>query len=237
MPPLVVLADANVLVKDVVSFVFYDFAKANLIDLRWTPQIEAEYVKHRARLRAEANGRVVEVKDWLWATNRLKPIKKYLVPNFLPTQWDKDGNRLAELEGDATLASLKKLNDPNDVHVALAAADWAHTTGRDVVLVTDNLNDFPAKLLEPFGVFPLHPGDVLQLVYQMNPERTSSSLQKTAADFKNPAFSPLDMLASISSPQQFDNQELAAELAVRWELAVPGSTQGTTKARTKQRSR
>lgn len=65
MPPLVVLADANVLVKDVVSFVFYDLAKAKLIDLRWTPQIEAEYVKHRARLCAEANGRAVEIADWL----------------------------------------------------------------------------------------------------------------------------------------------------------------------------
>ena len=39
MPPLVVLADANVLVKDVVSFVFYDLAKAKLIDLRWTPHL------------------------------------------------------------------------------------------------------------------------------------------------------------------------------------------------------
>ena len=40
MPALIVLADANVLVKDVVSYAFFDLAKAALLDLRWTPQIE-----------------------------------------------------------------------------------------------------------------------------------------------------------------------------------------------------
>ena len=59
MPPLIVLADANVLVKDVVSFAFFDLARAGAIDLRWTPQIEVEYAKHRARLRAGAGGRGV----------------------------------------------------------------------------------------------------------------------------------------------------------------------------------
>ncbi len=42
---LPVLADANVLVKDVVSFVFYDLCHAGVIDLRWTPQTEAEYAE------------------------------------------------------------------------------------------------------------------------------------------------------------------------------------------------
>lgn len=41
MLPLFVLADANILVKDVVSFVLFDLAKAGVMDLRWTPQIEA----------------------------------------------------------------------------------------------------------------------------------------------------------------------------------------------------
>lgn len=76
MQQLLVLADANVLVKDVVFFVFYDLAKSQAIDLRWTPQIEAEYVKHRARLRAQAQGRETELQDMVWAAERLKPIKK-----------------------------------------------------------------------------------------------------------------------------------------------------------------
>ncbi len=237
MPPLVVLADANVLVKDVVSFAFFDLAKAGAIDLRWTPQIEVEYAKHRARLRAQTNQRESTLEDLVWAQKRLASIKKHLVPGFQLPGWDEHGDRLELLRSNKAFAPLLRLPDPDDVHVALAAADWAQTTGRDVVLATDNLKDLPAKVLEPFGVLPLHPGDVLQLVYRMNPERAASSLQKTAAEFKSPAFSLLDMLASIASPRQFDNQELAADLAVRWGLAVPGPAQGTTKARTRQRPR
>lgn len=233
MPPLIVLADANVLVKDVVSFAFFDLTKAGAIDLRWTPQIEVEYVKHRARLRAQANQRESTFEDLVWAQERLAPIKKYLVPGFQLPGWDDDGDRLELLRSNKAFATLLQLPDPDDVHVALAAADWSQTTGRDVLLATDNLKDLPAKVLEPFGVFPLHPGDVLQLVYQMNPEGVSSSLQKTAADFKNPAFSLLDMLSSIKSPQQFDNQELAAELTVRWGLAQPSAAKPATKGRAK----
>lgn len=229
MPPLIVLADANVLVKDVVSNVFYDLARAKVIDLRWTPQIEAEYVKHRARLRAEANGRAVESSDLVWAENRLRPIKRFLVPDFLPPAWDKDGDRLAELESDEAFASLLKLKDPNDVHVALAAADWARSTGQDVVLVTENLKDLPAKLLGPFRVTPLHPGDALELAYIADPERVSESLKETTADFKQPAFLLEDMLRSVLSPQQFANPELAAELANRWRLPVPKLTKSKTK--------
>ena len=233
MPPLIVLADANVLVKDVVSFAFFDLVKAGAIDLRWTPQIEVEYVKHRARLRAGANQRESTAEDLVWAQKRLATIKEYLVPGFQLPGWDDDGDRLELLRSNKALAPLLRLPDPDDVHVALAAADWAQATGRDVVLATDNLKDLPAKVLAPFGVVPLHPGDVLQLVYQMDPQGTASSLQKTAADFKNPAFSLLDMLASIKSPQQFDNQELATDLAVRWGLAQPSAAKPATKGRAK----
>lgn len=219
MQPLVVLADANVLVKDVVSFTFYDLAKAAVIDLRWTPQIEAEYIKHRARLRAQANERTLETSDLVWAVNRLKPIKRYLVPQYLPPGWDKDGEHLEQLKADTSFASLLALKDPNDVHVALAAADWARSTDQMVLLVTENLKDMPADLLEPFGVTPLHPGDVLELAYLANPEKVSESLKKTAADFKNPAFTLVDMLGSVASPQQFDNRALAKRLALNWGLA------------------
>lgn len=63
MSALLVLADANILVKDLVSNVLFDLAKAKLIDLRWTPQIETEYAKHRARLRAETNHRDLDFDD------------------------------------------------------------------------------------------------------------------------------------------------------------------------------
>ena len=219
MQPIIVLADANILVKDVVSYVFYDLAKAKAIDLHWSPQIEAEYVRHRARLRAVADGRsAATTEDFVWAANRLLPIKRHLVPGYLPPGWDGDGNRLNELKGDPMFAPLLQLQDQDDVHVALAAADLARSTGRAVLLVTENLKDLPAKVLEPFAVYPLHPGDVLELAYRRTPNKVADSVKKTTRDFKNPAFSLEDMLETIKSPRQFDNPALASELARLWGL-------------------
>lgn len=230
MQSLRVLADANVLVKDVVSFVFYDLAVSGLIDLRWTPQIEAEYAKHRARLRAQARQRDLDPSDLIWAVNRLKPIKQHLVPNYLPDGWCADGDRLEQLLGDGHFAALLKLKDANDVHVALAASDWARSIDQEVLLVTDNLKDFPAALLEPFGVTALHPGDLLQVAYWASPKKVSDSLKKTAADFENPAFTLPDLLRSLANPQQFDNAELAAQLAVTWGLTNESDVKGGRKA-------
>lgn len=89
-------------------------------------------------------------------------------------------------------------------------------SGCSVVLATDNLKDLPAGALLPFDVYPLHPGDVLDLVDLADAEGLSQSLQKTTTDFKKPAFALNDMLESISSPQQFDNQLLAEKLRARW---------------------
>jgi hypothetical protein len=60
-------------------------------------------------------------------------------------------------------------------------------------------------------------------------------LPLTIADFKNPAFSPADLLVSIGSTQQFDNPELAKELAARWGLLGPAKS--ATNARTGPRAR
>jgi hypothetical protein len=50
----------------------------------------------------------------------------------------------------------------------------------------------------------------------------SETLKKTAADFKDPAFSLVDMLRSIAGPQQFDQPDLAVELAQLWGMtSVP----------------
>jgi hypothetical protein len=225
--PLAVLADANVLVKDVVSFVLYDLCKAGVIDLRWTPQIEVEYVRHRARLRAQADKRAPDAADLLWAQLRMAPIKKWLVPNWLPPLWDADGQRLAALRRRKAFGPLLGLSDPDDVHVALAAADFARETSGGIILATDNLSDLPAHVLAPFGVDVLHPGDVLALAFLSDQARTSSSLRKTAADFRHPPFTPADMLRSVRSRQQFSNPALARRLATLWGLSPsPGAKPG-----------
>lgn len=50
------------------------------------------------------------------------------------------------------------------------------------------------------------------------PEALAQSLLKTSADFRNPPIRPAEMLWSISSPNQFDNPELADVLAKKWRV-------------------
>lgn len=49
--------------------------------------------------------------------------------------------------GYETLVEALKLPDPDDRHVLAAAI-----TAGAVVIVTSNLNDFPAETLQPFGI-------------------------------------------------------------------------------------
>jgi len=150
----------------------------------------------------------------------LDPIKKHLVTQYLPPGWQDDGKRFDALRKQSTFALLLQLPDPDDVHVALAAADWAKSSGTSVVLTTDNLKDFPGEVLLPFDIHPLHPGDVLDLVALLDADGLSKSLQKTTTDFKNPQFELVVMLVSILSAQQFDNVELATKLQARWGLGL-----------------
>jgi hypothetical protein len=76
--PIVVLADANILVKDVVSNVIYDLHVSGHIELYWTPEIEAEYIRHRARIRAERGNRKLDDGDLQWAASRIETIKRRL---------------------------------------------------------------------------------------------------------------------------------------------------------------
>ena len=56
--------------------------------------------------------------------------------------------------GYETLVEALKLPDPDDRHVLAAAI-----TAGAVVIVTSNLNDFPAETLQPFGIEAKTPDD------------------------------------------------------------------------------
>ena len=211
--PVLILADANLLVKDVVSASFFDLNDAKLISLHWTPEIEAEYIKHRARLRA--SGRAAQLSDLIWAAQRIDVHKKYLVPDFAPLGWE-EGTTLVRMMNDPKYAALENIPDKNDIHVAMAAVFMAETKQRPVVLATHNIADFPQTILEPFNVVVLHPGVILEMLFQNKPKKIAESLLKTCFDFQNPKITPDMFLNSISGSNQFDNPELAQLLKNEW---------------------
>ncbi len=218
--PPAVLADACILVKDVVSNVLYDLHAAEQIELYWTPEIEKETILHRARIRADDNRRRMEDADLIWASARLEVIKLHLVKHSTPEAWV-ESDTMLNLRTQARYTPLSHLPDGDDIHVALGAAYLSWQLGRAVVLVTENLADFPPDLLKLFGVAVLHPGDLLQLLYERDAEAVSQSILKTARDFKNPDIPPEKMLNSISGRNQFWNPELARILASEWGVAPP----------------
>lgn len=223
-PPPLILVDANLLVKDVVSATLFDLNKAGLIRLHWTPEIEAEYIEHRARIRAEKNkGQKTQLEDLLWAAARVDTHKRYLVPGATPSGWVEELT-LTAMMSHSKYAHLLAILDPDDIHVAMAAAYVADAMRRPVILATDNLGDFPQDMLSPFNVVVLHPGDVLEALYDKYPEKVSASLMKTCQGFQNPPFTPAGFLRSISGSNQFNNPGLAALIEADW-----GQTQSKIK--------
>lgn len=217
-PPTAVLADACVLVKDVVSFSLFDLHTAGLIELYWTPEIEAEYIEHRARLRAEAEGRKTAAADLMWSSRRIDIVKQHMLPHSTPPEWTME-TTLSTIQDDARYAPLQAMGDKDDVHVAIAAGYLADKLGRNAILVSSNLKDLPQALLTPMGVVAMAPGTLLELLYESQPVAVAASLLKTSSDFKNPPIPPHKMLVSISSSNQFDNPKLAAQLALNWATA------------------
>jgi hypothetical protein len=212
---LAVLVDANILVKDVVSNVLYDLHSSGQIDLHWTPEIEAEYIRHRARLRAAASMRPIDDCDLEWASARIEVIKNRIVKRSAPPGWVEEST-LAGMMEDKVYEALLGLPDKDDVHVALGAAYLAKQLGRAIVLTTENLSDLPADTLRPFKVATMHQGDLLDILHGRDPEALSQSILKTARDFKNPEITPEMMLRSIASKTQFWNPDLAEALEKAW---------------------
>ncbi len=78
-------------------------------------------------------------------------------------------------------------NDPKDRHV-LAVAVAADSE----LIVTFDLDDFPAQACEPLGVEATHPDDFLLDLHDLNPEAVRAALEHQAADLHPPW--PLDEL-------------------------------------------
>ena len=102
--------------------------------------------------------------------------------------------------------------------VKSAAGYLAEKLGRSVILVSENLADLPQALLTPLNTVLMHPGTLLEWLYNKSPKAVATSLLKTAADFRNPPIPPVKLVWSIESRNQFYNPELAKRLAKDWDV-------------------
>lgn len=86
------------------------------------------------------------------------------------------------------------LPDPDDRHV-LAAAIRASAS----VIVTYNLDDFPAKYLSKFGVEAQHPDEFVTHLIDLAPAAVCAAAKRHRASLKNPPKTVDEYLAALAS--------------------------------------
>ena len=96
--------------------------------------------------------------------------------------------------GYETLIDAVTLPDPDARHV-LAAAIRA---GADLI-VTFNLNDFPKKDLQPYGIEAQHPDDFLTYQLDLAPNIVCAAAKRHRASLKNPPKDVDEYLATLEA--------------------------------------
>ncbi len=91
----------------------------------------------------------------------------------------------AMLTGFEQLEKKLDLPDPGDRHVLAAAIH-----GKVPCIVTDNLKDFPAANLAPYGVEAIGSDAFLCRIYDLYPEKTRDYLSELRKKYKEPPYSP-----------------------------------------------
>ncbi len=87
-------------------------------------------------------------------------------------------------EGWQALAPSMTPPDPNDVHVFAAAI-----AGHADCIVTTNLKDFPASVLEVYGLVALHPNDFIVAQLDLDLYSALGAFRAMRARKRNPSYS------------------------------------------------
>jgi len=84
------------------------------------------------------------------------------------------------------------LPDANDRHVLAAAI----VCGAQHI-ITENLKDFPPKVLEAFGVEAISADNFLAGTFELYPAESMTALRTMRQAYRNPAMNPSEFLLSL----------------------------------------
>ena len=136
-----VLLDTNVLVPAGLNDLLLGLAHEGTFEPRWSAQILVELERYLVRSRVPEA--VIE--------QRLETMRSQFAD--------------APVENYQALEAKLSCADPNDNHVLAAAL-----IGKVATLVSFNADDFPAYVIERFGLELTHPDDFLAAQFELNPE-------------------------------------------------------------------
>ncbi|MCW5725734.1 MAG: PIN domain-containing protein [Maricaulaceae bacterium] len=165
------LLDANVLYPAPLRDLLLQLAVTDIFKAKWTADI------HR---------------EWIEALQRNEPARDRAALERTRDLMDR-ATRDSLVEGYHALIPALTLPDADDRHVLAAAI-----VGRCDVIVTQNLADFPAEALDPFGIDVQHPDQFLVNHLHLAPGLFCACVRKVRARLKNPPYSVEAYLATLT---------------------------------------
>jgi predicted nucleic acid-binding protein len=171
MSAYTVLFDANVLYPAPLRDALMQLAVTDLFKAKWTTDIHDEWIAALMRNEQHRDRAALErTRDLINQATR-----DCLVTGYQPL-----------------IAGLS-LPDPNDRHVLASAI-----VGRCDAIITQNLRDFPADALRPYGLEAQHPDDFLRSQLSLAPGLVCSALRKVRARLTKPPKTVDQYLATLT---------------------------------------
>lgn len=161
------LYDACVLYPGPLRDLLMQLALTDLFRARWTEKIHEEWIHNLLKNRSDLT---------LEQLTRTKEMMNSHVRDCL----------ISDCEG---LIPSLTLPDPDDCHVFAAAIK-----GNVDVIVTTNLKDFPADVLDSYGIEAQHPDDFVSNLIDLKPLKVAHAAETVRGRLKNPPKSIDDYL-------------------------------------------
>mgnify|MGYP002623161765 CR=1 FL=1 len=171
MATFTALYDACVLYSAPLRDLLMRLAMTDLFRARWTNQIHDEWIRKVLANRPDLTFEQLE---------RTRTLMNAHVRDCL-------------VNGYESLIDGLELPDPDDRHVLAAAIRT-----RASVIVTFNLDDFPAEVLEPLGVEVQHPDEFITHLIDLNPGVVCAAAKRQRASLKNPPRSVDEFLETLA---------------------------------------
>ena len=165
------LYDACVLYPAPLRDLLMRLALTDLFRARWTDEINDEWIRNVLKDRSDLKPEQLE---------RTRELMNSHVRDSLVSSYE-------DLIGGLTLP------DPDDRHVLAAAIRT-----RASVIVTYNLNDFPADYLAKYGLEAQHPDEFITHLLDLNPGAVCGAAKRQRAALKKPPYTVEEFLEALA---------------------------------------